>query len=108
MNYAEKIRELEELTGKLEAYREKLFPLDAAQRARPRSPDPGTRCPTCGGEAESGHLEIHGTFLGFLAFGFSYEHCWFVPKHGEEEIALKSAGIRKGFRCSRCGTIVML
>lgn len=108
MNYTEKERELREVTEKLQCYREKLFPSDVESAAKAQTPTGVSCCPACGGEVEAGHVEIHGTFWGFVFVGFSYQHCWFVPEGRREEIALRTDEKRRAHRCAKCGTLVIV
>lgn len=74
-------------------------------------------CPLCQAEMERGNLEIRGTGWGFMFFGLSYQHCWFVPEDGDSEIVVSNAigrgathpasgAFRDAFRCPECFTLV--
>ena len=39
-----------------------------------------------------GHVIVHGTFLGIVAVGFSYQHCFFVPDDGGGETVIPERG----------------
>src|SRR6218665_3299921 len=62
-------------------------------------------CFACGGEFEIGKLSVHGTMLGALLVGMSYQHCWFRPTQGTEDIVINSGGYRAAYRCKECGFI---
>jgi hypothetical protein len=61
-------------------------------------------CPMCRAELEPGTVSIHGTMLGWLSVGWSYQHLWFY-QDGKEEAVLKSGHTRKGYRCRGCGFV---
>ncbi len=75
-------------------------------------------CPYCDCGMESGHVEVHGTDLGFLVVGLSYSHLWFKTDSGAEEIAVphKSRFARRhapctsqpqAYSCGSCGSLVI-
>jgi hypothetical protein len=107
MNLSEKQQELNELKEKLEAYRSKYLPADVEEAIEVPPPPFIACCPKCGGEVEVGHVEIHGTFWGFVFVGFSYQHCWFVPAGRTEEIVLRTEEKQEACRCTKCGTLVI-
>jgi len=50
---------------------------------------------------------IHGTFRGFLFFGFSHQHLWFGSQ-GDEAIALRNGETRAARYWARCGLTTIL
>lgn len=68
--------------------------------------EPPKACPICQGEIERGSLSVHGTLLGFLFAGWSYQHCWFKGRgKNEEQVVLRSGERTSGFRCVACGFV---
>lgn len=64
-----------------------------------------------------GSLEVRGTVWGFLFFGWSYQHCWFVPEEGPAEMCVSnklgsrakhpdSGAFREAHKCQNCGTLI--
>lgn len=69
-------------------------------------------CPYCNEEAESGALEIHGTWTGWFLIGISYQNLYYKPfdeKYQEfstnEEKVMKESEILKANKCKSCGAI---
>jgi hypothetical protein len=56
-----------------------------------------------------GAIAVHGTFLGFLAFGWSYQHCWWQPggDWGSEVKVVHSGARREAFRCNKCRMMIV-
>lgn len=65
------------------------------------------KCPYCDGSMISGQSRIHGTFGGFLIYGFSYENLYFKPDSGEEIKILGSTETSSALRCVKCGTVIL-
>ncbi len=68
------------------------------------------KCPQCGEHMRVGRTEVKGTFLGFLAVGFSWQHCWFTPGDGSPKVCVvKSSGALEPHRmaeyCDACGAL---
>jgi len=64
-----------------------------------------------------GNLTVRGTGWGFLLVGLSFQHCWFVPESGPDEVVVSnrfgkqathpsSGSYRMAHRCSACYTVV--
>lgn len=78
------------------------------------------KCPTCTSEMDQGKACVRGTLLGFLAVGFSYQHCWFESQAtGKKKIIVRSRNgliSRAGaalanppaYHCQACGTSVIV
>lgn len=75
-------------------------------------------CPYCDTVMEAGHLEVHGTVLGFMFVGWSHQNCYFRRGDGTEEVVVKprhgmfSRPKReewrpKAHRCEKCGCVVV-
>jgi hypothetical protein len=63
-------------------------------------------CPLCGMAMEAGKVVVHGTLLGFLIIGFSYQHCWFQPADGSsEQIVVPNGGKPEACCCKGCGFV---
>ncbi len=60
------------------------------------------KCPVCQVEMEKGTARVHGTVVGFILFGFSYQHLWFEHSSGNEERILASNEQCPGYRCPEC------
>ncbi len=65
----------------------------------------------------AGNLAVRGTGWGFLFFGWSYQHCWFVSEDGKREVVVSnglgrwanhpSCGpFRDAHRCPACYTVI--
>ena len=64
------------------------------------------RCPYCSALMVPGKARVHGTFLGFLLHGFSYQNLWFRRDDAtDEEEIVPSGGSRAGHQCPRCGAV---
>lgn len=66
------------------------------------------KCPLCQSEIEQGVVSVHGTFLGYLLVGMSYQHCWFKGDESNEEVVLRSKERRPGFEWRACGFVTIL
>lgn len=67
-----------------------------------------TICPLCSTALELGQAKVHGTLLGFLLVGLSYQHCWFASsRDGKERIVVPSGGSRPSCRCPPCGFVAI-
>jgi hypothetical protein len=66
------------------------------------------KCP-CSGEMQSGKLAVHGTVLGFLAFGLSRQHCWWQPggDYWQGVELVHSGGSREAHRCEKCRIVIL-
>ena len=62
-------------------------------------------CPVCNGEIERGSVSVHGTLLGFLFVGMSYQNCWFKGQGKKEQVVVFSGQQTRGFRCATCGFV---
>ncbi|MCD4694036.1 hypothetical protein K8R62_01630 [bacterium] len=69
-------------------------------------------CPYCDGETEEGKLEIHGSWIGWLLVGFSYQNLFynsFNKKYQEyntdDEKVIKESETLKAKKCKECGAI---
>ena len=66
-----------------------------------------TICPYCGSTMKSGSAEIHGTVMGFLLMGASYENLYFKPD-GEKEIKiLDSRSSTSASWCENCEVLFL-
>jgi hypothetical protein len=56
-----------------------------------------------------GKLAVHGTFWGFLAYGWSYQPCWWQPggDRAKEEKVIPAGGERSAYRCVACRMIII-
>ena len=65
-------------------------------------------CPVCEGELEHGTVRVHGTPLGFLLVGLSYQRCWFrSDETGEEDLAVHWRKSHAACRCRDCGMLMV-
>lgn len=64
-------------------------------------------CPYCNTPLTSGYAEIHGTALGFLIAGYSYENLYFRRENEEEIKILESGGSTAALRCESCGVVIL-
>lgn len=74
------------------------------------TPSPTKACPDCGGPLEKGLATVHGTLLGFLAFGLSHQHLWFQPAdrpRSAEQVVLASGSFAPASRCGNCGLVAI-
>ncbi|KKQ61582.1 MAG: hypothetical protein US81_C0005G0002 [Parcubacteria group bacterium GW2011_GWE2_38_18] len=69
-------------------------------------------CPYCGSKMKSGSLEIHGSWLGFLLVGLSYQNLFYKPfdekfqeYSSDEETVIKESEILKAMKCTKCKAI---
>jgi hypothetical protein len=66
------------------------------------------KCALCGGDLETGSVEIKGTPLGFLMVGLSWQHLWFSADLFDTKIkVLKSAEQRRAYQCTSCCAVVV-
>jgi hypothetical protein len=66
-----------------------------------------TICPYCGSTMKTGSAEIHGTVMGFLLMGASYENLYFKPD-GEKEIKiLDSRSSTSASWCENCEVLFL-
>jgi len=67
------------------------------------------KCPQCAEEMTRGAIAVHGTFWGFLAFGLSYQHCWWQPggEYTKGEKIVPSGTMRDAFRCGKCRLLIV-
>jgi hypothetical protein len=59
-------------------------------------------CPYCGDEMDIGKVKIQGTFGGFLLFGFSYQHLYYVDQNENENRIMKSRAQKEAYFCNNC------
>lgn len=66
-----------------------------------------SECPICGKDMEAGKVTLHGTLLGYLLFGLSYQHCWFKPAQGNPKgnVIVPWLSNRVACRCESCGFV---
>ncbi len=64
-------------------------------------------CPKCQHPMEAGEFLVQSGPRGRLLLGPAREHLWFSPFNRPVELALKSKSRRTGFRCSRCGLLLI-
>ena len=65
-------------------------------------------CPNCNNKMTLGYASIHGTFVGFLFFGFSYQNLYFRAE-GEKEIKVLDSGCTStALKCDKCDTVVLI
>lgn len=60
-------------------------------------------CPTCGSTMAEGEVSIHGTPLGFLFVGISYQKLWFLQRGFRKEALIPAWGKAGAFHCRDCG-----
>ena len=60
-------------------------------------------CPKCEMPMEMGIAEIHGTGLGFLAVGLSFQPLFFTDMKGNESQVLSPHSNQVAYRCTKCG-----
>ncbi|HMK91424.1 MAG TPA: hypothetical protein VK576_00345 [Thermoleophilia bacterium] len=66
------------------------------------------RCPYCGESMIAGMGEMGGTLTGFLLFGFSREHFWFVSKErGVRRKIVTSDTPTLAHLCPSCGAVAV-
>ena len=65
------------------------------------------KCPNCNVEMIQGVAEVHGTALGFLAFGMSLQHLWFKTPNKKNIKIIESGGFRSAWRCETCNSILI-
>jgi hypothetical protein len=66
------------------------------------------QCPACRGEMVEGQLAVRGTLPGFLFFGLSWQHLWWLDGHGTSASRQKlivSGDRRPAVRCVGCGMV---
>ena len=68
---------------------------------------PTMNCPSCGKTAEPGTAQVHGTGLGFMFTGFSFQPLFFKNAEGVEEKLMEPNSIYEAFLCPSCKTIVI-
>lgn len=64
-------------------------------------------CPICGSIMKKGLAEIHGTTLGFLLVGFSYENLYFRAENEDEIRILESGCSTQSLRCENCEIVIL-
>lgn len=78
---------------------------------------PDMICPFCETPMVAGNLEVRGPGWGFLLFGWSYQHCWFAPEEGPDEMFVSNklsrqakhpdcGAFRAAYKCQACRTVV--
>ncbi len=55
----------------------------------------------------AGEFLIQSSPRGRWLLGVAREHLWFCPFNQTIELALKSKARKPGFRCSRCGLLLI-
>ena len=66
-----------------------------------------TKCPYCDGTLESGEAKIHGTMVGFLLVGLSYQNLYFKSESGNETSILASHESTPAMKCNTCGVVTL-
>ena len=64
-------------------------------------------CPRCNSKMAEGTATVQGTFFGFLLFGLSHQHLWFIDRKGEKRKVVMSNETVRAFRCKDCGLVVL-
>jgi hypothetical protein len=65
-------------------------------------------CPGCHEIMSEGAAQMHGTLLGFLSVGLSYQKLFFRAHEAKrsEEVSILASGERaKAYRCPKCGGV---
>lgn len=65
-------------------------------------------CPRCSAEMTEGDVELHGTALGFLIVGWSYQKLFFHAKDSprkREASALQTGERAVAWRCNTCAGV---
>src|SRR5262245_43633147 len=98
--------QLQRLEERADSLRRHLPPEEPRPATAPPPQPLLASCPACGAAMEAGKVSVHGTLLGFLFVGMSYQHCWFRPAASEDEqVVVQSGRSRRACRCSSCGFI---
>ncbi len=63
--------------------------------------------PYCDGLLESGEAKIHGTMVGFLLVGLSYQNLYFKSESGKETAILASHESTPAMKCNTCGVVTL-
>lgn len=66
-----------------------------------------TKCSYCDGIIESGEAKIHGTTVGFLLVGLSYQNLYFKSESGKETAILASHESTPAMKCNKCGVVTL-
>ncbi len=66
-----------------------------------------TKCPYCDGILESGEAKIHGSMVGFLLVGLSYQNLYFKSESGNETAVLASHESTPAMKCNTCGVVTL-
>ncbi len=67
-------------------------------------------CPECGRAMTEGNARVKGTPLGFLFFGFSWQHLWFEPldRTQRRRKVIESGKARRAHECPGCGAVLIV
>ena len=60
------------------------------------------QCPTCATMMDKGEVSIHGTPLGFLFVGISYQKLWFLCRGSKQKVLIGAWGKARAFHCPNC------
>lgn len=64
-------------------------------------------CPKCKNELIQGKASVHGTPIGFLCVGFSWQHLWFSSSQTKEDVIIESGDETDAYRCNACGLVIV-
>ncbi len=56
---------------------------------------------------EDGVVSIHGTALGFIFVGLSYQNLYFEPEYGKEQKVLGCNEEAQALKCIKCNTVTI-
>lgn len=64
-------------------------------------------CPDCGEQMVRGAIKVRGTKGGFLMFGFSWQHLWWIgsDERPDRRRLLTSGESCVAYACGPCGTV---
>jgi hypothetical protein len=67
-------------------------------------------CPKCSAKLCPGLVTVHGTLLGFLWYGWSYQHCfWRSDQEPTNEVKIVGSNcFVQAFRCDACELTVVM
>jgi uncharacterized protein with PIN domain len=69
------------------------------------------KCPKCNGNLEEGELYLRSTFLGFMFFGWSYKHCFYIAREKyrrrmDEIKIVDNSETKEALHCKKCRLII--
>lgn len=69
------------------------------------------KCPKYNSYLERGELYLRATFLGFVFFGWSYKHCYYIAKgknrrRMDEIKVIDNSETKEALHCKKCGLII--